>query len=400
MKAVRVAVQGCCHGELNVIYQKLSSKEIDLLIITGDFQAIRNTTDLESIAVPPKYKKLGDFYKYYSGEKKAPIPTVLIGGNHESSGYLKELKYGGWVAPNMYYLGEFGAIWYKGLRILGLSGIYNEVTFGKNHIYDEKVPLNPSTLRSIYHIKPKNYVKLLLMKDKLQQRLDIVLSHDWPQYIYHHGDLNKLLAKKPFFKADVESGRLGSPVARMAFNHLTPKYWFSSHLHVKFEAITSQITTPTKNSEEIDLDMDMDMDEAPGDDGAKEETSFLALDKCGRNRQHLEVKTIVPNKDHISSSNSQFYYDARAVAINKAVEEYVHTKKWTDLEPQQLLNIQDTAIYHELEELVLREINTKENYPIPENFRPLAPLWPEKPVLQPWENHQTKRYCEQFNLEY
>lgn len=45
--------------------------------------------------------------RYYSGEKKAPILTIFIGGNHEASNYLQELPYGGWVAPNIYYMGTF-----------------------------------------------------------------------------------------------------------------------------------------------------------------------------------------------------------------------------------------------------------------------------------------------------
>jgi hypothetical protein len=44
-------------------------------------------------------------FRYYSGEKKAPVLTVFIGGNHEASNYLQELPYGGWVAPDIYYLG-------------------------------------------------------------------------------------------------------------------------------------------------------------------------------------------------------------------------------------------------------------------------------------------------------
>ena len=31
------------------------------------------------------------FYKYYSGEKTAPVLTIFIGGNHEASNYLWEL---------------------------------------------------------------------------------------------------------------------------------------------------------------------------------------------------------------------------------------------------------------------------------------------------------------------
>lgn len=45
--------------------------------------------------------------RYYSGEKKAPVLTVFIGGNHEASNFLQELPYGGWVAPNIYYMGRY-----------------------------------------------------------------------------------------------------------------------------------------------------------------------------------------------------------------------------------------------------------------------------------------------------
>jgi len=62
-------------------------------------------------------------FRYYGGEKTAPIPTVFIGGNHEASNYLQELPYGGWVAPNIYFLNT-GIIRFGPLRIGGVSGIF------------------------------------------------------------------------------------------------------------------------------------------------------------------------------------------------------------------------------------------------------------------------------------
>lgn len=59
------------------------------------------------------------FFRYYSGVKQAPILTIFIGGNHEASNYLQELPYGGWVAPNIYYLGRAGVVKFGGLRIGG-----------------------------------------------------------------------------------------------------------------------------------------------------------------------------------------------------------------------------------------------------------------------------------------
>ncbi|KAH6568843.1 hypothetical protein BASA62_005209 [Batrachochytrium salamandrivorans] len=64
---MRIAVQGCCHGELDKIFasvryiQDTQQTSIDLLIICGDFQAMRNTADLASLACPDKYKHMGTF---------------------------------------------------------------------------------------------------------------------------------------------------------------------------------------------------------------------------------------------------------------------------------------------------------------------------------------------------
>lgn len=58
-------------------------------------------------------------FRYYAEEVRAPIPTVFVGGNHEASGYLQELPYGGWVAPNIWYLGEFPPGFPRALELLG-----------------------------------------------------------------------------------------------------------------------------------------------------------------------------------------------------------------------------------------------------------------------------------------
>ncbi|KAJ0695294.1 putative calcineurin-like phosphoesterase domain, ApaH type, metallo-dependent phosphatase [Helianthus annuus] len=94
---MKIAIEGCMHGDLDNVYatllhlQQVERTKIDLLICCGDFQAVRNEKDLESLSVPPKYRSMNSFWKYYSGEKVAPFPTLFIGGNHEASNYLWEL---------------------------------------------------------------------------------------------------------------------------------------------------------------------------------------------------------------------------------------------------------------------------------------------------------------------
>ena len=61
---MKIAIEGCCHGELDKIYSTIEHLEnenntkVDLLIICGDFQSVRNAKDLESMAVPEKYREM------------------------------------------------------------------------------------------------------------------------------------------------------------------------------------------------------------------------------------------------------------------------------------------------------------------------------------------------------
>lgn len=66
---MKIAVEGCAHGELDKIYEAIQLLEkkdgikVDLLICCGDFQATRNMEDLRCMAVPLKYQKMCTFYK-------------------------------------------------------------------------------------------------------------------------------------------------------------------------------------------------------------------------------------------------------------------------------------------------------------------------------------------------
>jgi lariat debranching enzyme len=261
-----------------------------------------------------RYKQMGSFSQYFLGAKKPHCLTVFIGGNHESSAsaapsplrigaeashpspcmrsYMHELPYGGWVAPGIFYLGYSGCILVGGLRIAGSitiqpiscslqlthcmshagwSGIYDRRDF--QHGHHEQPPfaahshsLAPcflsllcryqrSTLHSCYHVREFDLAKLQL----LSGRIDIMLSHDWPQGVCHHGNIQQLLRQKPFLKQDIESGELGNPHAMRLLRDLRPRFWFAAHMHCKFPARV--------------------LHAPPAQPGAAEITQFLALDK-------------------------------------------------------------------------------------------------------------------------
>ncbi|XP_029385809.1 lariat debranching enzyme [Echeneis naucrates] len=297
---MKIAVEGCCHGELDKIYETigyLEKKEgvkVDLLLCCGDFQAVRNEGDMKCMAVPAKYRTMQTFYKYYSGEKKAPVLTIFIGGNHEASNHLQELPYGGWVAPNIYYLGYAGVVRYKGVRIGGLSGIFKSRDYRKGH--HEFPPYSPDTLRSVYHIRNIEVFKL----KQIQMPIDIFMTHDWPRGIYYYGSTGELLRKKKFLRQEVESNTLGSPAAEELLAHLQPSYWFSAHLHVKFAAV---------------------MQHPPKGNAAARVTKFLSLDKCLPYREFLQIVD-VPERP---GSSDGLEYDPEWLAILKATNSLQRT---------------------------------------------------------------------------
>lgn len=362
-RSMKIAIEGCCHGELDNIYASISKAEqqgnfkTDLLLLCGDMQALRNRADLECLAVPQKYRQMGDFHRYYSGEKVAPVLTLVVGGNHEASNYMFELFHGGWLAPNIYFLGEAGVVdvdvgggeGSETLRIAGASGIY------KSHDYHlgrfERMPLRNRELKSVYHTRKFDIWRLKLLAAS-ETRPDIVMSHDWPNTIEQHGDTAALIKRKPFFQKEIEEGWLGSPPLMELLKELQPKYWFSAHLHVKFAALfkhgqPSKLTT-SHNPEALDIDIDDDVDDVtvstkhnpdeiniqddsdvededpPGcdhkhsadththavpsattspsqDAGSNKTTRFLALSKCLPNHDFLQfidypIESTTPNK--------------------------------------------------------------------------------------------------------
>uniref|UniRef100_A0A069DVC4 Putative rna lariat debranching enzyme n=1 Tax=Panstrongylus megistus TaxID=65343 RepID=A0A069DVC4_9HEMI len=373
---MKIAVEGCAHGELEKIYDSIEFLEkkggfkVDLLICCGDFQATRNIEDLKALAAPAKYRELCTFYKYYSGEKTAPLLTIFIGGNHEASNYLQELPYGGWVAPNIYYLGNAGIINVAGVRIGGISGIFKERDYYKGRF--EKPPYSEQTKRSVYHIRSLDVFRF----KQVNGSIDIFLSHDWPRGIHKYGNYHQLLKLKPFFSEDINENKLGSPPCEDLLHLLKPKFWFAAHMHCKFVGIV-----PHKDDQKV--------------------TKFLALDKCLPKRKFLQII----NVDHDAEKPIEIKYDLEWLCI-------LH---YTN----HLISIDSSMVYmpgpgcderwiftptKDEKEFIFEKMSGDLRVPL--NFAPTAPTQEElqstpkkRRSVAPLLNSQTIEFCEKLGID-
>ncbi|KAG8188638.1 hypothetical protein JTE90_005991 [Oedothorax gibbosus] len=371
---MKIAVEGCAHGELDKIYETLGELErqnnikVDLLIICGDFQSVRNPADLECMAVPAKYRELNTFYKYYSGEKVAPVLTLFVGGNHEASNYLLELSYGGWVCPNIYYMGYANVINVGGVRIAGLSGIFKGRDYLKGHF--EHPPYEESAKKSAYHVRNLDVFRLKQIKGPL----DICISHDWPKGVYNHGNLKQLLKFKPFFREEMENNQLGSQPAEELLTKLKPSYWFAAHLHCKFTAIV------------------------PHEDPERPETKFLALDKCLPKRRFLQILDV--NK---GSGKVELEYDPEWLCILQSTNHLLSTSRRNTYMPGPGSSERWDFIPTNDEIEDIRNL-FQGDFKVPENFCVTAPIFnpsnpqPSTNKLQTYINPQTKTYCSILNI--
>ncbi|KAJ6516481.1 lariat debranching enzyme, C-terminal domain-containing protein [Mycena sanguinolenta] len=273
---MRIAVVGCSHGGLDTIYKaihrvdadtkKSGELPVELLLCCGDFQALRCNADLYTMKAPTKFRLLRDFHNYYAGRKTAPILTIVVGGNHEAMGHMWECFHGGWLAPNIYFLGYAGCVLVDGwLRIAGSSGIHKAENYKAGHF--ERLPYIPSTLVSAYHTRQYGVERLMNLNNN-GPKVDIFMSHDWPLGIERHGDTQALLREKPQFENSIRSNTLGSRPLESLLKTLKPTQWCSGHMHVRFTA-------------EVRHDK--------GKSSQSECTKFLALSKPGEGRSFLEV---------------------------------------------------------------------------------------------------------------
>ncbi|KAF1335681.1 Lariat debranching enzyme b, partial [Globisporangium splendens] len=382
---VQVAVVGCTHGELDALYaridelnasQKFPDDLIRLLLCCGDFESLRNATDLACKACPPRYRHMNSFHAYYRGEMRASVLTIFIGGNHEASNYLQELRYGGWVAPNIFYLGAAGVVQVAGLRIAGISGIYHEKHYRSGHY--ETAPYSKKTIDSVYCVREYQVYQLshltspsALASHVEKPILDVFLSHDWPTHIENHGDIDAMLRERPDFQKSIDDNRFGNPGCEFLLHALWPTTWLAGHMHIRFEA-----TVPHPSTILNAADLDQESPNAT--------THFLALSKCKPNEACMEVLDLVPGSQTMTAANDDLLrvmMDVEWLAILRATHHLAsRSRQPVDLPEEKLEITTDDIAWVEkrLDEVYANSLgNGKVRGEWPTEFVMTAPPWDE-----------------------
>ena len=230
--------------------------------------------------------------------------------------------------------------------------------------------------------------------EKTKNRVDIMMSHDWPLGIERHGDTEGLLRRKPYFREEVQRNDLGSRPNREVMDTIKPKWWFSAHLHVKFKAmvtfqkqdypsasdslsrtnlVPSQINTAkasvksslpeasskkkerSKEEETVAGAQETAAIDTPttefhslesnnpwaGPDLTDQMTQFLALDKCLPRRQYLSILHVPID---IPKEEVRLEYDLEWLAILRKTHKLTSKERRRVEVPSDIVEVSDSDI--------------------------------------------------------
>lgn len=214
---MKIAIFGDIHGHWcdfrDAVVELDSQASLDLVLQCGDAQPFRNEDDLEYMHCPKKYRELGNFWIFYEGAEKFPVPVLFIGGNHEPWNFLDENREGGVLAPNIEFIGRVGMHEIMGTRIAGISGVHSPKHFTAPH---PEWPYPLAMRKQASYFNSDDIDKVLEFG-----KADILLLHEWPSLM--NGARNK--------KWPSHWGSVGSEPLTELVELLSPRYVFCGHMH-------------------------------------------------------------------------------------------------------------------------------------------------------------------------
>jgi hypothetical protein len=199
-----IAIAGDIHGHVGLALEKLHKIEaacgpIRCVFQVGDFMLTVAPGDWDSVAVPQHHRKPELTASIAAAWKAWPWPTAMIGGNHDAYGRLRRFDHHAWKGKLAYTDAGRMAHPVKGLRAVGLSGIYSDKQypqgFGGARQSGGAAPQSWADMLRSGPVKPKKLtyyrqseIESLLREPKHPQ---ILLTHDWPipAPVHKHKDM-------------------------------------------------------------------------------------------------------------------------------------------------------------------------------------------------------------------
>jgi lariat debranching enzyme len=263
--------------------------------------------------------------------------------------------------------------------------------------------------------------------------VDVCLSHDWPAWVELFGDSEGLYASKPPFYESAKKDGLGSKPATQLLDHLRPAYWFSGHMHVKFEATVQHAeATIDETVRKLDVSEALRAELPVFDNGYKAAlttatpgvekskngtTKFLALSKVGQDTDayldllELDLPERAEDPQYLEKTADgiyQLHYDEEWLAITRAYNDslLLADPETLVVPPSSRQNTPritaETIVGHQ--KWVRENVTAKGLLRIPQNFVAHAPFHSAEMVgteEQPLEypNAQTSAFAELLQME-
>ena len=208
----RFVIVGDIHGRFESLAEGLGEVrhrwgQLDFVLAVGDLEANRDRSDQVGVAVPARYRKMGDFPGLVAGEIVLGAPLYFIAGNHDPYPMLDRAGPGEWT-PGVWWLGRFGITRIGDVTVGFLSGIYSP----KYSELAEPSRQGPKQ-RTYWHRSELH--QLIDTVGRLDGRLDVLLTHDWPSGVL----------------ADRRGNPIGDPSLRELVETVQPRVHACGHRH-------------------------------------------------------------------------------------------------------------------------------------------------------------------------
>lgn len=253
-----VAFFGDTHGHINTMYshamvwQQRTGLTLDLIVQVGDFgfwlseetvdvmtakHGERSNEELKSQGMATT-AICGDYPSYVLGEKKVPIPTLVIRGNHEDQEYLMGLERqleqqhpedyltrAIEVVPGMFYLPDGHVVSRNGIKFGGLGGNFSIKTW-ENWDYWHEARHKPGRYgekRRLNHFTRDRAEALR------RETIDVLLFHDAPTRMGLVGSTT--FTPPPDEATGIIYRQMGCPFLTELIEDIKPRYVFCGHWH-------------------------------------------------------------------------------------------------------------------------------------------------------------------------